>query len=298
MITVSGLTKRYGERTVVDDVSFTLEPGTVTGFLGPNGAGKTTTMRMVTGLVPATAGTALVDGRPYGALPNPGAVMGTLLDAGAVHPGRTGRTHLRILAAAIGVPAAAGGRGARAGRARRRGRTPDPRLLARHAAAARHRRCAAGRPAGADVRRAGQRAGPGGHPVDARPAARPRRPRRHGAAVVPPARRGRAHRRPAAGDRRRADRRRRAGGLAARRGRRLGPGRRHRRPGADLAARATPSPPATTARWWSPAPRPATSAPSRPPAGTCSPTSGRSSAASRTSSSPSPPRPEPRPSWR
>jgi len=104
MITVSGLTKKYGDRTVVDDVSFDLVPGTVTGFLGPNGAGKTTTMRMITGLVPATSGRALVNGRPYTSLPNPGAVMGTLLDASAVHPGRTGRTHLRILAATIGVP--------------------------------------------------------------------------------------------------------------------------------------------------------------------------------------------------
>src|SRR3954453_6953922 len=104
MITVSGLTKQYGARTVVDQVSFTLEPGTVTGFLGPNGAGKTTTMRMITGLVPATAGSALVDGRPYADLPNPGAVLGTLLDASAVHPGRTGRTHLRLLADTIGVP--------------------------------------------------------------------------------------------------------------------------------------------------------------------------------------------------
>jgi ABC-2 type transport system ATP-binding protein len=111
MITVGGLTKKcgltkkYGARTVVDDVSFTLEPGTVTGFLGPNGAGKTTTMRMISGLVPPTAGSALVDGRPYAALPNPGAVIGTLLDAGAVHPGRTGRTHLRLLASALGVQA-------------------------------------------------------------------------------------------------------------------------------------------------------------------------------------------------
>jgi ABC-2 type transport system ATP-binding protein len=104
MITVSGLTKKYGDRTVVDDVSFALEAGTVTGFLGPNGAGKTTTMRMITGLVPATSGRTLINGRPYASLPNPGAVMGTLLDAGAVHPGRTGRTHLRILAATIGVP--------------------------------------------------------------------------------------------------------------------------------------------------------------------------------------------------
>jgi ABC-2 type transport system ATP-binding protein len=104
MITVRGLTKQYGGRTVVDDVSFTLEPGTVTGFLGPNGAGKTTTMRMITGLVPATAGTALVDGSPYPALANPGALIGTLLDASAVHPGRTGRVHLRLLADTIGVP--------------------------------------------------------------------------------------------------------------------------------------------------------------------------------------------------
>src|ERR1700712_5752495 len=89
MITVSGLTKKYGDRTVVDDVSFTREPGTVTGFLGPNGAGKTTTMRMITGLVPASSGSALVDGRPYVSVPNPGAVMGTLL---------------RLLASALGVP--------------------------------------------------------------------------------------------------------------------------------------------------------------------------------------------------
>ncbi len=105
MITVSGLTKRYGDRTVVDHVSFDLEPGTVTGFLGPNGAGKTTTMRMMTSLVAPTAGSAVIDGKLYAELPNPGAVVGTLLDASAVHPGRTGRTHLRLLASAVGVPA-------------------------------------------------------------------------------------------------------------------------------------------------------------------------------------------------
>lgn len=104
MITATGLTKRYHGRTVVDDVSFALEPGTVTGFLGPNGAGKSTTMRMITGLVPASAGHALIDGQRYVDLPNPGAVMGTLLDASAVHPGRTGRAHLRILADTVGVP--------------------------------------------------------------------------------------------------------------------------------------------------------------------------------------------------
>jgi ABC-2 type transport system ATP-binding protein len=90
---------------VVDDVSFELEPGTVTGFLGPNGAGKTTTMRMMTSLVAPTAGSAVIDGKLYAELPNPGAVVGTLLDASAVHPGRTGRTHLRLLASAVGVPA-------------------------------------------------------------------------------------------------------------------------------------------------------------------------------------------------
>jgi ABC-2 type transport system ATP-binding protein len=105
MITASGLSKWYGPRTVVDDVSFTLEPGTVTGFLGPNGAGKTTTLRMLTGLVPPGAGTARIDGRRWAELPNPAATAGVLLDAGAVHPGRTGRTHLRLLAEAIGVPA-------------------------------------------------------------------------------------------------------------------------------------------------------------------------------------------------
>jgi ABC-2 type transport system ATP-binding protein len=106
VIEVSGLTKQYGSRTVVDDVSFVLEPGTVTGFLGPNGAGKSTTLRMMTGLVPATAGSTRIDGRPYDALANPAAVVGTLLDASAVHPGRTGRTHLRLMAATVGVPAA------------------------------------------------------------------------------------------------------------------------------------------------------------------------------------------------
>src|SRR4051812_6329447 len=106
MITVSGLTKQYGGRAGGGDGSFSLQPRPGTGLLRPHRARKTTTMRLMTGLVPASAGTSTVDGRPSAALPNPGAVVGTLLDASAVHPGRTGRTHLRLLAATIGVPVA------------------------------------------------------------------------------------------------------------------------------------------------------------------------------------------------
>jgi ABC-2 type transport system ATP-binding protein len=91
MINVEGLTKRYGPLAVVDDVSFTVAPGQVTGFLGPNGAGKSTSMRVICGLTPATAGTATVLGKPYAALTNPGRQVGVLLDASAQHSGRTGR---------------------------------------------------------------------------------------------------------------------------------------------------------------------------------------------------------------
>jgi ABC-2 type transport system ATP-binding protein len=103
MITVSNLTKRYGRHTAVDDVSFTCAPGTVTGFLGPNGAGKSTTMRMLVGLTPPTSGSATVSGVPYQRLPNPGRQIGVLLDAGAQHPGRTGREVLSLSARVQGV---------------------------------------------------------------------------------------------------------------------------------------------------------------------------------------------------
>ena len=88
MITVSGLTKKYGDRTVVDEVSFELEPGTVTGFLGPNGAGKTTTMRMLVGLSEPDSGEVRILGGRYRDLPNPGRRVGILLDASAQHAGR------------------------------------------------------------------------------------------------------------------------------------------------------------------------------------------------------------------
>src|SRR6478609_6583717 len=104
MITAENLTKRYHHHIAVDDVSFTCEPGTVTGFLGPNGAGKSTTLRMLTGLTPPTAGRVAIDGRSYPELPNPGRLVGVMLDAAAQHPGRTGLETLRITARLLDLP--------------------------------------------------------------------------------------------------------------------------------------------------------------------------------------------------
>jgi ABC-2 type transport system ATP-binding protein len=103
MIESEGLTKRFGGRTVVHDVSFRCEPGTVTGFLGPNGAGKTTTMRMLCGHSAPDAGRATVLGGPYRELPNPGRRVGILLDASAQHAGRRGREALAVSALTMGV---------------------------------------------------------------------------------------------------------------------------------------------------------------------------------------------------
>lgn len=99
MIEAKNLTKRYGAKTAVDDVSFLLNPGAVTGFLGPNGAGKSTTMRMIMGLDRPSEGTVTVMGVPYAEHRNPLGIAGALLDAKGVHPGRTARSHLRALAA-------------------------------------------------------------------------------------------------------------------------------------------------------------------------------------------------------
>jgi ABC-2 type transport system ATP-binding protein len=104
MITVTSLTKRYGPVAAVDDVTFTCEPGTITGFLGPNGAGKSTTLRMITGLAQPDAGRATIAGRVFAALPNPARIVGTLLDASALHNGRTARATLGIAATMAGVP--------------------------------------------------------------------------------------------------------------------------------------------------------------------------------------------------
>src|ERR671929_401918 len=104
MILVEQLTKRYGRYTAVDSISFSVRPGTVTGFLGPNGAGKSTTMRMLVGLTPPSSGSCTVLGVPYADLRNPGQHVGVLLDASAQHPGRTGREVLSLGAMTIGLP--------------------------------------------------------------------------------------------------------------------------------------------------------------------------------------------------
>ncbi len=104
MIEARGLTKRYGDKLAVDDLSFTVRPGQVTGFLGPNGAGKSTTMRLILGLDRPTSGTATVNGASYVSAPAPARAVGALLDAKGVHRGRTGYSHLLALAAAGRLP--------------------------------------------------------------------------------------------------------------------------------------------------------------------------------------------------
>jgi ABC-2 type transport system ATP-binding protein len=103
-IVAKGLSKHFGDVRAVVDLSFTVEPGSVTGFLGPNGAGKTTTLRMILGLAHPDAGEATVAGRHYHDLPDPGRMVGAVLEANSFHPGRTARNHLRVYTAAAGLP--------------------------------------------------------------------------------------------------------------------------------------------------------------------------------------------------
>ncbi|WP_207755411.1 ABC transporter ATP-binding protein [Nonomuraea cypriaca] len=103
MLTLRGLTKRYSDTTAVADLTLDIKPGRVTGFLGPNGAGKSTTMRVILGLDRPTAGEALVNGRRYEELRFPAFEVGALLEAGSVHPGRSARHHLRVLARTHGI---------------------------------------------------------------------------------------------------------------------------------------------------------------------------------------------------
>jgi len=104
-IEVRELTKRFGSLTAVDNLSFSVEPGRITGFLGPNGAGKTTTLRMLLGLVRPTSGTATIGGHRYAEIRQPQRAVGSALEATNFHPGRTGRDHLRVLADTAGVSA-------------------------------------------------------------------------------------------------------------------------------------------------------------------------------------------------
>jgi ABC-2 type transport system ATP-binding protein len=103
-IEIRSLTKRFRRVTAVEDLSFSVAPGRITGFVGPNGAGKTTTLRSLLGLVTPTSGEALVDGRPYRRLDDPIRRVGAVLETTTFHPGRSGRNHLRTVAAAAGVP--------------------------------------------------------------------------------------------------------------------------------------------------------------------------------------------------
>lgn len=104
MIEARNLTKRYGDKLAVDNISFTVEPGSVTGFLGPNGAGKSTTMRMIMGLDAPTSGSVTVNGRPYHQLRAPLCEVGALLDAKGLHGSRSARAHLKQLALSNGIP--------------------------------------------------------------------------------------------------------------------------------------------------------------------------------------------------
>lgn len=103
MITLTGLDKRYGDRVAVDDLSFDVAAGRVTGFVGPNGAGKSTTMRMMVGLTRPDRGAVRYDGITYADLPHPARTVGAVLDARSMHPGRTARNHLRAMAALSGI---------------------------------------------------------------------------------------------------------------------------------------------------------------------------------------------------
>jgi ABC-2 type transport system ATP-binding protein len=104
-IEVVGLTKRFGAVLALDNLSFSVRPGVVTGFLGPNGAGKTTTLRCLLGLVSPTAGTVTIDGRAYRDIPHPLTTVGAALEAASFHPGRSARAHLEVMALAAGLPA-------------------------------------------------------------------------------------------------------------------------------------------------------------------------------------------------
>ena len=157
MIVIDHISKKYGHQVAVDDLSFEVKPGVVTGFLGPNGAGKSTTMRMIIGLDRPDSGQITIDGKRYAQHRAPIHEVGALLEAKAVHPARSARNHLLAVGATTGVPAKRVDEVLELVGLGRCGRPARRRLLPRHVAAARDRRRAAGRPADPAVRRAGQR---------------------------------------------------------------------------------------------------------------------------------------------
>ena len=216
MIEVTNVTKRYGDKVAVDDLTFTVQPGIVTGFLGPNGAGKSTTMRLILGLDAPNKGHAPVNGKPYRDHRSPLHEVGALLEARSVHTGRSAYNHLLALAQTHGIGRAPRQRADRDGRAERGRAQARRRLLARHGSAARDRVGAARRPRYRDARRAGQRPRPRGHPVGAQPAAGARRRGADGVRLLAPDERDGDDRRAPDRDRpRRADRRHRRRRLRA-----------------------------------------------------------------------------------
>ena len=202
MIEAQHITKRYGEKIAVDDLTFTVKPGIVTGFLGPNGAGKSTAMRLIIGLDAPTRGQVTVNGKAYRDHAAPLHEVGTMLEARAIHTGRSAYNHLLALAQTHGIPGAARRRGDRPRRTAGGRAQARRQLLARDGAAARYRVRAARRSRDADPRRAGQRARSRGHPLDPQPPAQPRRGGADDLRVVAPDERDVADGRPA--DRRRA----------------------------------------------------------------------------------------------
>ena len=166
MIELRGLTKVYGPTKAVDDLSFTVKPGIVTGFLGPNGAGKSTTMRMILGLDQPTSGAALIEGKPYRELKTPLRTVGALLDAKWVHPNRSARAHLQWMAASNGIPKSRVDEVLGLVGLSECGGQEGRRVLAGYVAASGVGGCVVGGSEGVVVRRAGQRSRSGGHRLD------------------------------------------------------------------------------------------------------------------------------------
>ena len=200
MIVARGLTKRYGDKPAVEDLSFEVRPGVVTGFLGPNGAGKSTTLRLMLDLDHGSGHTQF-DGRRFRDIRRPMLEIGTMLESGSFHPTRRARNHLRMLAAASSVPksrvdevlAMVGLTAV----ARKKPRTFSLGMAQRLGLAA----ALLGDPAHVDLGRAGERSRPARHPVAARPAEDPCFARADGAGLQPPAGRDGADGRRARGDR-------------------------------------------------------------------------------------------------